>query len=199
MAKLRTGQVRLSHAWNVMNKNNEILWTLTLTFTCWPRHPANPEQFVPSQLVLCQLWCSLRGKTDGSVQLCPFYWHITTFSWSKQHYVPLGLHLLSGIWSIWHLQRSCSKLSSHVHLKRDVCAGPHNSILYNQQSGMMTQTHGFVTSVMFLHFCIELHCWASWDLRSVYESFTFTLTGVLIHSKGGAFDNGTFSSPSRVL
>lgn len=38
-------------------------------------------------------------------------------------------------------------------------------------------------------------------LQSVDETFTFTLTGanVLIYSKEGAFDNGTFSSPSKVL
>lgn len=38
----------------------------------------------------------LSGEGNGSVQRCPFYWHITTltFSWSKLHYVPHGLHLL---------------------------------------------------------------------------------------------------------
>lgn len=49
--------------------------------------------------------------------------------------------------------------------------------------------------MMFLHFfCTELHCWASRDLQLVEETFTFTLKGadVLIYSKEGAFDNGTF-------
>lgn len=41
-----------------------------------------------------------------------------------------------------------------------VCVGPLNSLLY-QQSGMTTQTHGFVTSKMLLHFCIEMHSYAS--------------------------------------
>lgn len=42
--------------------------------------------------------------------------------------------------------------------ERDIHAGPHNSILYNQQNGMPPQTHGIITFVVFLHFCIELHC-----------------------------------------
>ena len=47
---------------------------------------------------------------------------------------------------------------------------------------------------VFTCFCTELHCWASWDLQSVDEPLTFTLNraNVLIYSKEGAFDNGTF-------
>lgn len=83
-----------------------------------------------------------------------------------------------GITSSWHLKRLwmtfteklCMNLFTPSPVKKDFCAGPHNSILYNQQNGMTTQTHGFVTSMMLLHFCIELHCWASWDLQAGWRN-----------------------------
>lgn len=68
-----------------------------------------------SSLYLQNWLCASYGAFwDGSIQLCPFYWHITmlTFSWSKQHYVPHGLHLLvafegsvddrSSVWFLLH-------------------------------------------------------------------------------------------------
>lgn len=75
-------------------------------------------QFVPSKLALLPVMVLSEGETDGSIQLCSFYWHITMLtlsSWSKQHYVPRGPHL-SVAFEASVDDRSSLWISSHPNL-----------------------------------------------------------------------------------
>lgn len=135
------------------------------------QHPVHPVQFIPSKLVLWQFRCFLKEGDRWIRPTMPILltYHNVDFLLSCIALCPTWPTSLSGIWSIFglHLQRSSVWFSLYPQpVKRDFCAGPHDSILYNQQNGMTTQANGFVTSMMLLHFCIELHCWAFWDLQS---------------------------------
>lgn len=101
-----------------MNKKSEMLRTIT-SVDCENQRSYDPFR-TGSVPVLVLPW------KDGSIQPHP----------SEQHYVPCGQHLLVAF------EASVDGIAGKLCVilltlsKRDICAGPHYSTLYNQQNGM---------------------------------------------------------------
>lgn len=145
----------------------------------------------------------LSGEGNGSVQRCPFYWHITTltFSWSKLHYVPHGLHLLLAFEaSVDDIYREALHDSPYT----PTCEM--RLLLQGQKTPYCTTSkmawrhkHMALLHQRCFYIFVSNCSRASWYLQSGWWNFTLKEANVLIYSKVGAFDNGTFSSPSKVL
>lgn len=151
-----------------MNEKSEMLQTIWLLRvmrgTCKPSTSSTMKTGPVPVVVLSE---------EGDRWICPAMPILLTCHdvFPKQHHVPRGPHLTFQAVEDNYRETVCVSFAPPSLVKRDFCAGSHNSTLYNQQNGMTTQTHGFVTSMMLLHFCIELHCWASWDLQSGWSNY----------------------------
>lgn len=172
-----------------MNKNGE-LWLNMLP--CKSSTACTFETDAVSVMVLSA------GETGGSIKLCPFP-HIS-LCYLSAYQNSMMFNMRDRYWGICgrHLQRCPVWFPSPPHVWKGTSVQGHITSPYNQQNGMTTQTCGFLTSIMFLHFCIKLHCWASWDLHWDEESLLYKR--VLIYSKGGGghLIMALFSSPSKV-
>lgn len=161
-----------------MNKKSEMFWTILLLIAT----PCKPGTVCTFQTGSMPVTVLLWRKMDQSVQLCPFYWHITTFSWSKTALSPTRQHLLvafeASVGDI--LQRSSVWKGTSVQgrIITPYCTTSKTAWWYTE------------TPLALLHqWCFYIFLYRTALLlsflgvcRQVDE--TFTLKGVLIYSKG---------------